>query len=182
MTEQTGRPHIARLSPAAKEARRQWHNVIEQSMADGQELESCRDIAAKMVTQCAKIALVFHLLEHPEHLQTADSEISAQTWNSAQRLAEYFLETAIRFRDKTQDNESSAYRLTEWLKKTKRQAITVRDIMREGPSPRMRYASDVDLVLDQMREQGVVRQNPSRNGEWQVNPKLFMSQCRTSQL
>ena len=175
MTEQTGKPHIAKLSLEAKELRRQWHNAVEGEMADGHELESCRDIAAKMVTQCAKIALVFHLLEHPEYLQTAESEISGQTWDNAQRLAEYFLSTAIRFRDATQANQSDAHRLTEWLRKTKRQMITVRDVMRDGPSPRMRYAGDVSLALDQMREQGVVRQNPSREGEWQVNPKLFVA-------
>lgn len=178
----TGRriPHLARLGPEAKEARRQWHNVVEREMGNGQELESCRDIAAKAVTQAVKIALILHMVEHPDYLRADRSEVSLATWKSAQLLAEFFLETAIRFRDATQANGSDAQRLIKWLKKTKRQVITSREIMREGPSPRMRYASDVDLVLDQMCDQGVVRQNPSRNGEWQVNPKLFVavSQCR----
>ena len=173
MENQTGKPHIAHLSAEAKELRRQWHNTLERLMADGQELEGSRDIAAKMVTQCAKIALVFHLLEHPEYLQKAESEISGQTWINAQRLAEYFLATAIRFRDATQANTSDAHRLTEWLKNTRRSSVTVREILSSGPRPRMKYASEVDVALDQMREQGVVRKHPSRD-EWQVNPKLHM--------
>ena len=171
MENKTGKPHIAHLSPEAKELRRQWHNTLERLMADGQELESCRDIAAKMVTQCAKIALVFHLLEHPGYLQTAESEISGQTWTNAQKLAEYFLATAIRFRDTTQANMSDSYRLTEWLRKTGRRTVSVRDVVNYGPRPRLR-THEVDSVFDEMRERGVIRKIPSRD-EWEVNPKLF---------
>ncbi|MEO5364156.1 MAG: YfjI family protein [Magnetococcus sp. DMHC-8] len=177
----TGRriPHLAKLGIEAKEARRQWHNVVESEMGNGQELESCRDIAAKAVTQAVKIALILHLLEHPDYLRVDQSEVSLATWKSAQSLAEFFLETAIRFRDATQAAESDAHRLVDWLKKTKRPTVTIRDVLRDGLRPRLRYASEVELVLDQMHEQGVVRKHLTKD-EWQVNPALFvaLSPCR----
>ncbi|MBF0098690.1 MAG: DUF3987 domain-containing protein [Magnetococcales bacterium] len=137
------KPHLAKLGPEAKEARRQWHNVLERKMGDDGEFESYRDIVAKAVTQTVKIALVLHLLEYPSLMQEEQSEIfldtleypdsqmqeqseiSLETWSSAQRLGEFLLKSAISFRD---PERYYADRLVEWLKRKKMQTITLRDV------------------------------------------------------
>ena len=166
------KPHLAKLGPDAKEARRQWYNILEREMGENGELAQCRDIAAKAVTQAVKIALVIHMLEHPDYLRADQSEISLTTWKSAQSLTEFFLETAIRFRDNIRASESDAQRLTEWLWKTKRQTVTIRAVLGSGPRPRMRYSNEVGPVLDEMCERGILRRHPVKD-EWTVNPKLF---------
>lgn len=166
--------HLAVLGAGAKEARRQWHNIIEREMGIGHELEKCRDIAAKSVTQTVKIALVLHLLENPDYLLTERSEISLATWKSAQRLVEMFLATAIRFRESAQTVacELASDRIVEWLQKTGRQTVSNREILRTGPRPRMKNIKEVNEVFDELQDRGVVRKDPSRNG-WLVNPGLF---------
>ncbi|MBF0460859.1 MAG: DUF3987 domain-containing protein [Magnetococcales bacterium] len=166
--------HLAVLGAGAKEARRQWHNIIEREMGVGHELEKCRDIAAKSVTQTVKIALVLHLLENPDYLLTERSEISLATWKGAQRLIEMFLATAIRFRESAQTVacELASDRIVEWLQITGRQTVSNREVLRVGPRPRMKNINEVNEIFDELQDRGVVRKDPSRNG-WLVNPGLF---------
>ncbi|MBF0263523.1 MAG: DUF3987 domain-containing protein [Magnetococcales bacterium] len=163
--------HLARLGPDAKEARRQWHNVIEREMGIGHELEQCRDIAAKAVTQTVKIALVLHLLDHPDHILMERSEISLATWNNAQRLVEMFLETAIRFRDAAQTvaSDLATDRLMEWIQKSGRQTVTAREVLRSGPRPRLKNTNEVNEIFDELQDRGVVKKDSSGSG-WVVNP------------
>ncbi|WP_130472467.1 YfjI family protein [Candidatus Magnetaquicoccus inordinatus] len=174
----TGRavPHLARLGAVAKEARRQWHNTVEALMAPGRELEGCRDIASKAVTQCVKIALVLHLLEKPEQIHADHSELSLAMWRSAQLLAEHFLETAFRFRESATAKQSPEQRFAEWLQRTGKQTVTSRDVISSGPSPRPRSVDEVLPIFEELSNQGILRKHPSKN-EWQVNPKLKSASC-----
>lgn len=164
----TKKPHVARLSPEAAEARRLWHNAVEAAMSDGGELETCRDIASKAVSQVVKLALVLHLLEEPGCLQAACSEIRLETWKAAQQLGEFFLETAVEFRALAGRDriDTEAARLAEWLRKSGRRQVTARDIARNGPRPRL-DAKTLAAVLDELLADGFLRRGPA-NGEFAV--------------
>ena len=83
-------PTTIRLSPEATEARRLFHNEIEEGISG--ELADHADIAGKAVTQTVKIAGVLHLAEVND---AQGNEISLDTWARAEQLGRYFLAAAI---------------------------------------------------------------------------------------
>lgn len=167
-------PHIIRLNGDAKEARRQWYNIVEKEMGTGGILVHCRDVAAKMVSQVVKIAMLLHLIDNPALLNMDSSEISLSTWKSAQQIGGYFLDTALRFRnivEQTSDNVD-VKRITEWLYKTGKHRVTVRDVLRDGPRPRFKKTHEVLTVFADLTKLGILAKEDKWD-EWMVNPRLF---------
>ncbi|MBF0188613.1 MAG: DUF3987 domain-containing protein, partial [Magnetococcales bacterium] len=179
----TGKPntHLARLSPEAAEARRQWFNRIEQLMGEGGGLEDVRDIASKAVSATVRIALVFHLSDNPHHLQEPYSMVSLETWQRAQLIGQYHLKEAIRLqRESSVDAlESAAQRVIQWAISANANPFSVKDVCRHGPSPRMK-AKEVRHALDLLVEYGWIRPLPlgdrERKPRYEINPKVAKSQ------
>ncbi|SDX47148.1 DUF3987 domain-containing protein [Thiocapsa roseopersicina] len=169
-------PHRATLSPAAAEARRLYHNAIEQLMGEGGELSDVRDIAAKAVSQTAKLALVLHLAADAEILSRPASAIDAATWATAQAIGTWFFEEAVRVQRLADEDPAldAARRVIRWLAAERRQTVNTTDLMQTGPRPRPK-AREAIATLDLLEDFGWVRaqtEPPKRRPIYLVHPKL----------
>lgn len=170
--------HRARLSTEATEARREFHNIIEQLMNEGQDLEDVRDIASKAVSQTAKLALVLHLAAEPVLLSQAESTISLDTWARAQALGTYHLQEAVRVQRMAEEDKSThqARRLLEWIKRGNLRKVTARQISQFGPRPRLKAEQARDQ-LDMLVDFGYLRRQKVEGKTkpiYIVNPALFV--------
>lgn len=151
LEKQRDKPHRAKLSPEAAEARRKFHNQIEAMMADGGDFADVRDIASKATSQTVKLALVLHIAMDPGLLDRDESEIPLSTWQRAAALGFFFLSQAVasqRYADEDATLEP-ARRILAWMKAEKAKGIdTFRfaDIMQKSPRPRP-DAKQLDSIM-----------------------------------
>ncbi|MBN2309198.1 MAG: DUF3987 domain-containing protein [Candidatus Hydrogenedentes bacterium] len=173
------RPHRARLSAQAAEARRQVHNKIEQLMADGAELDDVRDIASKAVSQMCKIALILHLAQKPHLLKQDESVISGQTWAAAEAVGMYHLHEAVRLRRATDEDlpVDRARQTMRWLRKNGRGEVTATELAQRGPRPRLKAAQAAE-VLELLTDYGYLRRRHDPGHQkpvYDVNPLISQS-------
>jgi len=177
INEETDKPlHRVLLSEEAAEARRCFHNDIEAEMAEGNEYEDVRDIASKIVTQVAKIALVIHLADGPSLLSKAESELSLNTWKIAEVLGIYYLEEAIRIQRLADGDRriDPARRILRWINEKELDSVTGRYLVQFGPRPRP-TADESRKILDLLVDYGYLKKVDTKNGkasEYIVNPNL----------
>ncbi|MBF0152091.1 MAG: DUF3987 domain-containing protein, partial [Magnetococcales bacterium] len=157
--------HLVRLSPEARESRRQWHNAVELQMAEGRDLEDVRDIASKAVSATVKAALVLHLLERPSLLMEEESELDLSTWERAKLLGEYHLAEAIRVQRLAGDAlESAALRVARWAMESGTMEFSVRTLCKFGPRPRMQ-TKEAESIMGFMIEMNWAKKLPPSPGE-----------------
>ena len=168
--------HLVKLSPEAKESRRQWHNAVEIQMAEGRDLEDVRDIASKAVSAAVKAAMVLHLLDHPYLLAEEESELDLATWERAKLLGEYHLAEAIRVQRMAEGDalEYATMKVARWAMESGTMEIAIRTLCKFGPRPRMQ-TKEAESVMEFMVEMHWARQLPPSPGEravrFAVNPK-----------
>lgn len=152
-------PHRAILGEEATEARRLFHNFIQDSMADGRDLEDCRSIAQKVVSQTCKMALVLHVAKDWKVLTQAESVIDAKTWAAAQALGAYFLNEAVRSQRLADEDKTLelARRILAWAMKEGKTAVTVAEISNFLPRPRPK-AEQARVAMAVLEDLGHVRQ------------------------
>lgn len=169
-------PHRASLSPAAAESRRKFHNTIEAMMGEGGELADVRDIAAKAVSQTAKLALILHLAADAEILSQPASAIDAATWATAQAIGTWFFEEAVRVQRLADEDPAldAARRVIRWLAAERRQTVNTTDLMQTGPRPRPK-AREAIATLDLLEDFGWLRAQAEpgkKRPVYLVHPKL----------
>lgn len=169
-------PHRASLSPAAAEARRQFHNAIEQMMGEGGDLSDVRDIASKAVSQTAKLALILHLAADAEILSQPASTIDAATWATAQAIGTWFFEEAIRVQRLADEDPAldAARRVIRWLAAERRKTVNTTDLMQTGPRPRPK-AREAIATLDLLEDFNWLRAQTEpgkKRPVYLVHPKL----------
>ncbi|MBF0339487.1 MAG: DUF3987 domain-containing protein [Magnetococcales bacterium] len=167
--------HLVKLSPEARESRRQWHNLVEMQMAEGRDLEDVRDIASKAVSAAVKAALVLHLLERPGLLMEEESELGLATWERAKVLGEYHLSEAVRVQRMAEGDalESAALRVARWALKSGNMEFSIRTLGRSLPRPRL-APKDAEAVMDFMIDLNWARRVSVERGQrtvmFQLNP------------
>ncbi|MBF0165078.1 MAG: DUF3987 domain-containing protein [Magnetococcales bacterium] len=177
MPEKEGKPtcHLVKLSPEARESRRQWHNVVETQMAEGRDLEDVRDIASKAVSATVKAAMVLHLMDHPHLLAEEESELDLATWERAKMLGEYHLAEAVRVQRMAEGDamELAAVRIAKWAMESGMMEFSIRTLCKFGPRPRMQ-TKEAEAVMEFMIDMQWARQLPSKPGEravrFTINP------------
>ncbi len=173
--------HRASLSEAAKVARLELANRIEKAMGDDGELADVRDIASKSASQICKLALVLHLASNPDLISQPTSQISIDTWNRAETLGNFFMKEAIRSQRGAEDGEHlrHARRVLDWLKRKGHKEITVREIGRSAPRPKLSKSELVDVlgVLTEPPYQWLKQTGQTNKGAsvYSVHPNLFQS-------
>jgi hypothetical protein len=177
--------HKAKLSSEAARSRRGFHNKVEKLMGEGGDYEDVRDIAAKAVSQTAKLALVLHIAENPTVLDQPESEISGDTWAAAQGLGEWFLNEAVRVQRMAGEDVwlEHARRVLKWIQRARMESVTSTDLMQNGPRRRLK-ATEADKVLDTLAEHGYLRsekQDGKKKPIFWVNPALFSHLSHSSQ-
>lgn len=172
------KPHVVRLNAEAAEGRRLYHNSIQDLMREGAEFSDVRDIAAKAVSQTVKLAMLFHLAQHPEYLGEPESTLTVETWAAAESVGRWFLHEAVRVQRSATDNPAMehARRVLRWLDRSERDRLTTTILMQEGPRPRPK-ATEAEAVLDLLEDYGWIRRAPKslqlRKPVYQVHPDLI---------
>jgi putative DNA primase/helicase len=158
--------------PLSAEAHRVWvefHNDVEGALARQGEFGDVRDFAAKTADNAARIAGVFHVLEHGPV-----SEIAAETMKQAARLALWHLHEAKRIIGAIEVPEAvaDAKALLDWLL-AQDSDVAPRDVLRRGPNPlrdRGRRDEAIEVLIETHH---LVRKRVGRTQEiLEINPKL----------
>lgn len=173
--------HEAHLSEEAAESRRQYHNHVERTMADGEDFEDVRDIASKAVTQAVKIALILHLADDPSLLGRKHSFISNETWVKAQAMGTYHLLESVRVQRMASDYDfiQKINRILNWIRRKELSKVSVRDLLQFGPRPRPKSAEKAMQLLEKLTEHDYLRREQRGDRKkpvYVVNPKIFNNQ------
>ena len=173
-------PHIARLSTESTEARRLFSNSIESSMKQGGKYADAKDVACKAVSQTCKLALVLHIAKKPEVIKEKESEVDIETWNSAEKLGTWFLNSALSFRTIAKQNSLlfDTCNILKWINLSWRSyGINYRQLMQLGPSPRFTTERRASQVLGILEDHGFLKsiRNDSKTKQYIINPICFES-------
>jgi putative DNA primase/helicase len=143
-------PVLLDLDSDAKAAWVHWHNEIEAQLGVGGDLERLRDVASKAADNCARVAALFHLLEHD-----AQGPIQVESIVAAGQVVAWHLTEAMRFfGDLALPSElSAAARLEGWLIDAFNHrgigSMTRREVQQYGP---IRDALALDAALSVLAE------------------------------
>lgn len=154
------KPHRASLSADAAEARRLYHNEIEQMMGDEGDFNDVRDIACKICSQTVKLALVLHIAAKPDRLNKDQSEISFATWEKAASLGFYYLNQSVasqRYADEDQRLEP-ARRILNWMQSEAKKGETTfpfAEILQRSRRPRPK-AKELASIMGILVEHNLV--------------------------
>jgi hypothetical protein len=158
--------------PLSAEAHKVWvevHNDVEGALARQGEFEDVKDFAAKTADNAARIAGVFHVLEHDPV-----GEIAAETMKQAARLALWHLHEAKRIIGAVEVPQAvaDAKVLLDWLL-DQGSDVAPKDVLHRGPSP-LRDRGRRDEAIEVLAEtHHVVRKRVGRTQEiLETNPKL----------
>jgi len=166
-------PHLAKLTPEAAEARRQFHNEIERQLGRDGALADVADTAGKCCSQVAKLALIFHIVDNPSILNEDQSYISLSTWNRAEQVGRFHLQETIRLQRITTENteDETARKISRWLIQKNITNFTIRELMQSGPRPRLNKKDTLN-ILACLKDHNVIRTDKSG---YIVNPLLKKS-------
>lgn len=177
--EKTG---IVKLSSRAADRRREFFNSIEKELGPNGAYEDVKDIATKAISLCARLALIFSLLEIASkgEIPIEIPPITEEQWLRAQSVQEYFLAQAIdaqRTHSKT-GTKHLLQKTAKWISRQKFQEdvvyISASQIIKHirGASETVVEESIIpDLIkLDWIRAAGQTRKKKTR---YEVNPRVF---------
>jgi putative DNA primase/helicase len=167
-------PTVLDLSPAARTAWVRLHDRIENELGAGGVYESVRDVAAKAAENVARLAALFHVLEHGpfgtigvEHVLGAEQVVCWHLHEARRLLAELGTPPAL----------AAAIRLDNWLLNEARTTgdarIATTRIYQYGPAC-LRDSRVLKAALATLNERG--RARPETQGRRRyvvVNPALL---------
>jgi putative DNA primase/helicase len=161
-------PPLLTLSGPAFKVWRELHDEVEVSLSHVGEFGSVPDVGAKIAEYAARIAGIFHVVEHgPE------GSIDAATMQNAAILATWHLNEARRIlgSSKTPQDVSDAALLFEWLLDRPKDLIEHRSISNLGPNP-LRDKLRRDAALTVLMERHLIRETRiGRAVRLEINPK-----------
>ena len=162
------------LSPAAHAAWVRLHDLVERGLASGGDYQSVRDVAAKAAENVARLAALFHVLEHgpagtvgADHLLGAEAIVRWHLHEARRLLAELDTPPAL----------AAAIRLDTWLlneaQATGSRRIATTRIYQYGPAC-VRDSRDLKAALATLTERGRAHlEEEGRRRFVAVNPALL---------
>lgn len=167
-------PPALHLSPQAKALWIRFHDAVEAELRPGGELDDARDVASKAADNCARLACVFHVLEHGP-----SGQIDRDSIERAGELVRWYLGEARRFLDTLaiSPDTANALDLLAWLIRTARKngsaAISTGDILRLGPNPTRKKPAR-DAALETLADCGWLRlAQDGKQKLVEINPKAI---------
>ncbi len=164
-------PLMLDLTPAAKNAWIEYHDVIERSLARGGDLHDVRDVASKSADNAVRLAALFQVFEHGASLVSLDS------FDSASRIAAWHLTESRRFFGELAlpDGMAAAVRLDSWLvehcRRTQTCFVGKRNAQQYGP---IRDGDTLDAAIRELADLDRVRVfKESKRITIQLNPALL---------
>ncbi len=167
-------PALLELSSEGKSLWIKFHNDVEAELKSGGELADVRDVAAKAADNAARLACLFHVLEHGPA-----GAISPESITSAARLVAWHLTEARRFLGALAlpPELANAVRLNEWLIQRCGElgtaTVLTGDVLQYGPHS-VRRADVRDKALNLLIESGRIRvEQFGRQKRIRLNPALL---------
>jgi hypothetical protein len=173
---------IVKLSPKAADRRREFFNSIERELAPNGAYEDVKDIATKAISLCARLALIFALLEiaNKGDIPTEIPPVTEEQWLKAQSVQEYFLAQAIdaqRTHSKT-GTKHLLQKTAKWIQKQKPQegslyigASHIVKHVRGSTETVVEESIIPDLIkIGWIRMAGQTRK---KKPKYEVNPRVF---------
>lgn len=167
-------PTVLDLSPAAHAAWVRLHDFVERGLGTGGDYQTVRDVAAKAAENVARLAALFHVLEHGpagtigvDHLLGAEHVVRWHLHEARRVLAELDTPPAL----------AAAIRLDTWLlneaRGTGSARIPTTRIYQYGPGC-VRDSRDLKAALATLTERGRARlEEEGRRRFVAVNPVLL---------
>jgi putative DNA primase/helicase len=167
-------PTVLDLSPAARAEWVRLHDRIEEALGAGGAYQAVRDVAAKAAENVARLAALFHVLEHGpvgvigvEHVLGAEQVVCWHLHEARRLLAELDTPPAL----------AAAIRLDNWLRNEARTTgdarIATTRIYQYGPAC-LRDSRDLKAALATLNERGRARlETQGRRRYVVVNPALL---------
>jgi len=167
-------PTVLDLSPAAHAAWVRLHDLVERGLGTGGDYQTVRDVAAKAAENVARLAALFHVLEHGsagtigvDHLLGAEDIVRWHLHEARRLLAELDTPPAL----------AAAIRLDTWLlngaRATGSPRIPTTRIYQYGPGC-VRDSRDLKAALATLTERGRARlEEEGRRRFVAVNPALL---------
>jgi putative DNA primase/helicase len=150
-------PRALSLSGEAKQLWIAFHDAVEAELRPGGELDDARDVASKAADNAARLACLFHILEHGP-----SGEIGAESIERAAELVRWYLTETRRFLGSLAINPEAvaAQDLLVWLirecQRTYTDTVPAGNILRLGPDG-VRTKSVRDAALAFLAEGGWLR-------------------------
>ena len=157
-------PRQLRIGAQARQMWIEFHDQVEKETRRDGSLAELKDVAGKAAEQAARIAGVLAIVEKP----TAD-EIQAMTMKNALELVTWHLNEALRLAKTARISPKlrNAHLLLDWLQRTSRKTITVREVQQLGPG-RLREKDTITAAFDVLRDHGWLSEDPTRKKRWVV--------------
>jgi hypothetical protein len=157
-------PRPLRLGTQARQMWIEFHDQVEMETRRDGSLAELKDVAGKAAEQAARIAGVLAIVEEP----TAN-EIQALTMKNALELVTWHLNEALRLAKTARISPKlrNAHLLLDWLQRTSRKTITVREVQRLGPG-RLREKDTITAAFDVLRDHGWLSDDRTRKKRWVV--------------
>jgi hypothetical protein len=151
--------------PLSDQARRMWiafYNRVEAEMRPEQLFEELRDVASKAAEQAARIAGILTMVIDP-----AAREIAGETLNNAETLMIWYLNEALRLARSLRlpPKLKDAQLMLDWLHRTRRSVIDIRDAQRNGPN-RLRQKAPITQAFEILQDHGWLK--PVSSKRWSV--------------
>lgn len=164
-------PAMLSLSPEAKRAWVEYHDIIEQELASGGKLYDVRDVASKSADNAARLAALFQMFEH------GTGAVRADCFESASRITAWHLSEAQRFFGELAlpPELADAARLDNWLIEHYRrggtETVNKRYLRQHGP---VRDGARLDSAIMELEELDRLRLRKERRRiDVTVNPALL---------
>ncbi len=165
-------PAVLDLSPDAKFLWIAYHDSIESELASCGELYDVRDVASKSADNAARLAGLFQMFKG------GDGPISAESFESASRIAAWHLHEARRFLGEFSlpAELASTIRLDNWLldycKREKTHIVPTKKVQQFGPGG-LREKAAIEIAMRGLEELGRARlAQDGRRRIIKVNPSL----------
>lgn len=167
-------PQAMTLSPSAKSAWIDFHDVIESELRHGGELFDVRDVASKTADNAARLACLFHVFDG------STGPITRDAMRSGSRIAAWHLAEARRFFEAVivPPRIQDAIDLQDWMIERCRnegcRRISRRDIQRLVTPARLRNNVNLTGALGELEDADRVRQvEDGRQKIVEINPQII---------
>ena len=165
-------PDMLAFTAEAKTAWIAFHDALEGELRSGGKLYDVRDVASKTADNAARLAALFHVVEHG-----FEGAVGFDSFECASRIAAWHLHEARRFFGELAlpIELANAVRLDTWLleycKRQRAQSVPRRELQRLGPVRDKEPLQNALKELDDLGRVRVIQQG--RRKVVQINPQLL---------
>lgn len=151
---------VLKLSKDAQQKRREFNNVLQNTVGICQENHDVADIIHRAVSESVKRAALFHICDHWGSLSEIAIEIPAETYVRAVIMQKFYLSQAITSRrqnlGKSLESRLKAF-VERWISKSKNDKQYLEAVSRRQLQQYLNVAKDeIDDFLEELAEADVV--------------------------